>query len=113
MYVLIHAHSDIITILCSSADKLMDGEVEPMIYYFNFESGQSSWEHPSDVFYRELVKNEIKRKEELTGIKRNTSDETNKKRFLAPVQFGSAPLDELTPSVSEVYVQCMHGTLVL
>lgn len=36
------------------------------IYYFNFETGASTWEHPCDEFYRNLLKQEReKRKRNL------------------------------------------------
>ncbi len=43
------------------------------IYYFNFETGQSMWEHPCDEFYKNLLKKERQ--------KRSAGDKsTNKKR---------------------------------
>ena len=32
------------------------------LYYFNFETGQSMWEHPNDEYYRHKVKQERERK---------------------------------------------------
>lgn len=37
------------------------------LYYFNFETGQSMWEHPNDEFYRHKVKTERDKKK--TGRK--------------------------------------------
>ncbi|XP_075028939.1 centrosomal protein of 164 kDa isoform X4 [Calonectris borealis] len=83
------------------------------IYYFNFANGQSTWDHPCDGHYRELViqerkkllargglkkkdkkkkkeKKEKKDKKEKQSLKRPTSSGT----LLAPVQ---APLGNLAP----------------
>ncbi|NXS66480.1 CE164 protein, partial [Pandion haliaetus] len=80
------------------------------IYYFNFANGQSTWDHPCDDHYRELViqerekllargsvkkkdkkkKKEKKDKKEKQSLKRPTSSGT----LLAPVQ---APLGNLAP----------------
>ena len=32
------------------------------LYYFNFETGQSMWEHPNDEYYRHKVKQEKDKK---------------------------------------------------
>eukprot|EP00826_Nyctotherus_ovalis_P053365 TRINITY_DN6921_c0_g1_i1.p1 TRINITY_DN6921_c0_g1~~TRINITY_DN6921_c0_g1_i1.p1 ORF type:complete len:137 (+),score=24.30 TRINITY_DN6921_c0_g1_i1:156-566(+) len=32
------------------------------IYYFNFETNQSSWEHPLDQYYKDLYKSEKEKK---------------------------------------------------
>lgn len=32
------------------------------IYYFNFSTGQSIWEHPCDEFYKKLLKQERQKK---------------------------------------------------
>ncbi|XP_076214470.1 centrosomal protein of 164 kDa isoform X2 [Aptenodytes patagonicus] len=83
------------------------------IYYFNFANGQSTWDHPCDDHYRELVvqerekllargglkkkdkkkkkeKKEKKDKKEKQSLKRPTPSGT----LLAPVQ---APLGNLAP----------------
>ncbi|NXK44754.1 CE164 protein, partial [Chauna torquata] len=79
------------------------------IYYFNFANGQSTWDHPCDDHYRELVTRERKKllargslkkkdkkkkdkkdKKEKQSLKRPTSSGTQ----LAPVQ---APLGNLAP----------------
>lgn len=33
------------------------------IYYFNFQSGESTWDHPCDGFYKRLYEEEKKKKE--------------------------------------------------
>lgn len=78
--------------------------MEPMIYYFNFDTGESSWEHPSDAFYRQLVQNEQKRKEEQDGIKRchSNSGDDSVPPVVEPLQLGSAALDQLPSAVSVV-----------
>ena len=43
-------------IVCSNQEP--DGD----IYYFNFKTGQSTWDHPMDVHYRELVETERAKK---------------------------------------------------
>ena len=37
------------------------------IYYFNFETGASTWEHPCDEFYRNLLEQEREKKKRGTG----------------------------------------------
>ena len=37
--------------LCSSPSQDITGD----IYYFNFANGQSTWDHPCDEHYRNLV----------------------------------------------------------
>ena len=46
------------------------------IYYFNFSSGESVWDHPCDEYYRNMV-NEEKRKKKTPGA--GTKKETKKK----------------------------------
>lgn len=59
------------------------------LYYFNFKTGQSIWDHPSDEYYRELFKNEqanptapsISRGAKRAGEKPTTSPaKTSKKK---------------------------------
>ena len=45
------------------------------IYYFNFQTGESSWDHPCDKYYVELLERERvkKRNREMTSkAKKNT-----------------------------------------
>ena len=37
------------------------------IYYFNFATGASTWDHPCDEYYRTLYEEEKKKKEEEIG----------------------------------------------
>ena len=37
------------------------------IYYFNFATGESSWDHPCDDFYRQMVIEERQKMRNLTG----------------------------------------------
>ena len=38
------------------------------IYYFNFDTGDSTWEHPCDGFYKSLYEEEKKKKEIATKV---------------------------------------------
>jgi centrosomal protein CEP164 len=52
------------------------------IYYFNFESGESVWDHPCDEYYRNLYKEEKKRKTsnaEMQEEKKKEKKERKKK----------------------------------
>jgi len=48
---------------------------EGEIYYFNFESGQSQWEHPCDEYYKKMYEREKKKKPEKTlSAKKETKE---------------------------------------
>ncbi|KAM9732928.1 uncharacterized protein cep164 isoform 4-T4 [Menidia menidia] len=49
------------------------------IYYFNFSSGQSTWDHPCDEHYRNLVSEERKRAQ-LTGTAGGAGAKKDKKK---------------------------------
>lgn len=54
------------------------------IYYFNFSSGQSTWDHPCDEHYRRLVTQERERTQvnaaaESTGAKKEKKKKKEKK----------------------------------
>ena len=49
------------------------------IYYFNFQTGESTWDHPCDDFYRGLYK-ENKQREE----KRRRDDAMERRQQLRP-----------------------------
>ena len=81
--------------------KTSEGE----IYYFNFSTGESVWDHPCDEYYRNLYEEEKAKKARSA---RETS--TDKKRREAakkgapgaslgpaPGSIGSQPLSKLTP----------------
>ena len=38
------------------------------LYYFNFKTGESSWEHPSDKFYKELLDREREKKRKQVSM---------------------------------------------
>ena len=37
------------------------------IYYFNFQTGESSWEHPCDKYYVDLLEREREKKQRMQG----------------------------------------------
>lgn len=43
-------------------------EDPPRMYYFNFETGESSWEYPCDKQYKELFLKELEKKENKKGV---------------------------------------------
>ena len=45
------------------------------LYYFNFETGDSMWEHPNDQYYRQKVKTErekLKKKSKKVNLWHHT-----------------------------------------
>ena len=38
------------------------------IYYFNFQTGESTWDHPCDGYYKGLYEEEKKKKEIATKV---------------------------------------------
>lgn len=82
------------------------------IYYFNFANGQSTWNHPCDDHYRELVTQErkkllarggLKKKEKKKKDKKEKKDKKDKQSPKRPTSSGSplapvqAPLGNLAP----------------
>ncbi|XP_040390103.1 centrosomal protein of 164 kDa isoform X11 [Cygnus olor] len=82
------------------------------IYYFNFANGQSTWDHPCDDHYRELVAQErkkllarggLKKKEKKKKDKKEKKDKKDKQSPKRPASSGSplapvqAPLGNLAP----------------
>lgn len=55
-------------------------DVTSDIYYFNFSTGQSIWEHPCDEHYRNLVAQERKRALNDTGGAGVKNDKEKKKK---------------------------------
>ena len=49
------------------------------IYYFNFTSGESTWDHPCDEFYRKMVQEE-RDKPKATGGASTGKKEGKKKK---------------------------------
>lgn len=49
------------------------------IYYFNFANGQSTWNHPCDDHYRELVTQERKKLLARGGLKKKEKKKKDKK----------------------------------
>jgi centrosomal protein CEP164 len=52
-----------ITVLCINVKDIIFFSQDPKgdIYYFNFASGESIWDHPCDEFYRKMVVEERKK----------------------------------------------------
>ncbi|XP_063291837.1 centrosomal protein of 164 kDa [Pelobates fuscus] len=50
------------------------------IYYFNFSTGQSSWDHPSDEHYRDLVTKEREKLQAQGGSKKKKKKEKKDKK---------------------------------
>ncbi|XP_053942783.1 centrosomal protein of 164 kDa isoform X2 [Cuculus canorus] len=85
-------------------------DVTGEVYYFNFVSGESSWEHPNDIYYKELVIQEREKLMVLGSLKKKEKKKKGKKEKkkekrllkepplsgsqLAPIQ---APLGKLAP----------------
>lgn len=59
---------------------------EDEVYYFNFSTGESTWEHPCDQYYKTLFQQE---KKKLQSAKKN-SDSSKKK--VEPAQKKDVPL---------------------
>jgi len=78
------------------------------IYYFNFSSGDSTWDHPCDDYYRTLYESERKKRAEESKEQADTSKQREKddvrklldkkpakKKAKAPLKLGKAPLGAL------------------
>ncbi|KAM3922635.1 centrosomal protein of 164 kDa isoform 2-T2 [Leptodactylus fuscus] len=50
------------------------------IYYFNFATGQSTWDHPIDEHYRELVTQERAKLQVLGGVKKREKKKKKEKK---------------------------------
>ena len=50
------------------------------VYYFNFSSGQSTWDHPCDEQYRHLVDQERLRAQPRPGTATGRKDKEKKKK---------------------------------
>ncbi|NXK87145.1 CE164 protein, partial [Formicarius rufipectus] len=50
------------------------------VYYFNFRSGQSTWEHPCDEYYRQLVTKEREKLLAQGGLRKEKKDKKEKKQ---------------------------------
>merc|ERR1712228_966457 len=57
------------------------------IYYFNFDSGESRWEHPCDEYYKKLYKTE---KEKLGQLK-SKENRNHFNKMMAPLKKVKAP----------------------
>ena len=51
------------------------------IYYFNFETGESTWEHPCDEYYRKMYEKEKKKKLEKENEKRKSKESKEKQAY--------------------------------
>lgn len=63
------------------------------IYYFNFSSGESTWDHPCDEYYRKLVVQERERAKLAaaaagTGAKKDKKKKKEKKKKEAVKNLG-------------------------
>ena len=68
------------------------------IYYFDFSTGESIWDHPCDVKYRELYE-QVREQRELEARQRGPNPELPKEAPLSPVSrftpLSFAPLSPL------------------
>ncbi|XP_058601287.1 centrosomal protein of 164 kDa-like isoform X1 [Onychostoma macrolepis] len=98
-------------------------DVTGEVYYFNFSTGQSTWDHPCDEQYRQLVEQERERERNQharaapTAVKRDKEkkkkkDKKDKKKKLEEVRAPGvlAPLGPLR-GLSEAPVAPLRGTL--
>lgn len=49
------------------------------IYYFNFSSGESVWDHPCDEYYRSMVMEERRKKKTSGGGQKKETKKKDKK----------------------------------
>jgi len=49
------------------------------IYYFNFQTGDSVWDHPCDDYYRNMVIEEKRKRSAMTGSSRKENKKKDKK----------------------------------
>ncbi|XP_059495122.1 centrosomal protein of 164 kDa-like isoform X10 [Stegostoma tigrinum] len=77
------------------------------VYYFNFVSGQSTWDHPCDEQYRNLVSLEREKLLALSGSKKKEKKKKEKKEKKEKEQLKSATILGLQPSL----VQAPQGGL--
>ncbi|XP_066101731.1 centrosomal protein of 164 kDa isoform X4 [Saccopteryx bilineata] len=77
------------------------------IYYFNFANGQSTWDHPCDEHYRNLVFQErrklstsgaTKKKDKKKKKKKEKKDKKDKDTFKSPLALGSSLAPVHVPS---------------
>lgn len=66
------------------------------IYYFNFSSGESTWDHPCDEYYRKLVLQERERAKLAaaavgTGTKKDKKKKKEKKKKEPLKNLGVSP----------------------
>ncbi|XP_073441339.1 centrosomal protein of 164 kDa isoform X2 [Dendrobates tinctorius] len=55
-------------------------DVTKEVYYFNFATGQSTWEHPIDEHYRELVIEERAKLQSQSGVKKREKKKKKEKK---------------------------------
>ncbi|XP_059371018.1 centrosomal protein of 164 kDa-like, partial [Carassius carassius] len=55
-------------------------DVSGEVYYFNFSTGQSTWDHPCDEHYRQLVEQERERNQHATAPSSLKRDKDKKKK---------------------------------
>ena len=67
------------------------------IYYYNFNTHESTWEHPCDTFYQNMLQKEREKKRSLRKGEINTKQEKGghlglkKAPLLGPVSHGGKP----------------------
>ena len=101
------------------------------IYYFNFKTGASTWEHPCDEFYRNLLNQEREKRKRLgAAAKTKSSSTSGKKKSIKIVSVKQNPpsvasgmgvgngilhgRDVIGPGGGEVHpAQLMNGTTSL
>lgn len=81
------------------------------IYYFNFSSGQSTWDHPCDEHYRRLVAQERERAQVTpaaggTGVKKDKDKKKKKEKKEKKEKKKKEPLK--APGVSDCYILILY-----
>lgn len=92
---------------CQTGD---DGEV----FYFNFNTGQSEWDHPCDDYNRQLLECELKKKygEELTQKDKEFLIAAGRELFPRPVKVGSLIASVNDAGAVEVSAISMGGNVL-
>merc|ERR1712228_478649 len=69
------------------------------IYYFNFDSGESRWEHPCDEYYKKLYKSE-KEKQCKSQSKQN---QNHLKKIMAPLKKVKSPATKIEDNFDSMF----------
>ncbi|XP_046718599.1 centrosomal protein of 164 kDa-like isoform X4 [Silurus meridionalis] len=97
-------------------------DVSGDVYYFNFSTGQSTWDHPCDEQYRHLVTQErerasgsapVRKDKEKKKKKEKKEKKREKKKSKPEGPKAPGPLGPLAPlrSVCDAPVPALHGSL--